>query len=476
MPFGNDVSQLPISFGSLSEFPDDPIACMRRLHDEHGNLAVLQDGTQRIVFVFGPEYNQQVLSDSERFHSRFFAVRGPKRSAQRHVTSGLLSMNGDEHKQHRRLVMEPFQKRSIVRYHESICRLVNDMLDDWNLGDVRDVHAEMTHFMLRLTSAILFGLDVPEVAYRLGTMIDRWVHMNHETGMGAFVSDSRYTSNYESLLELAEELEADVRSLIETRRTNAELGSDVLSLLIRAYDEEGRIDDAQLSGHVALLFGAAHLTTAHTLTWTLFLLSQHPSLARATVDEVTSVCSGSHASLDETARMPLVERVIKESMRILPASGYSQRITAEAVQLGPLYLPQGTGVVFSQFITHRIPELYAEPARFLPDRWLTISPSPYAYLPFGAGPRMCIGAPMAMLILKTALPTILKRFRLEMIAGAPVNGRIISTMLGPTSSVPMQVCPPDGRFTAQSVTGNIHDLVELPVSLPKSQAALRRAA
>ena len=110
-------------------------------------------------------------------------------------------------------------------------------------------------------------------------------------------------------------------------------------------------------------------------------------------------------------KLRLLDAVVKESMRVLPASSYSQRIAAVPTQLGPFSLPAGSGIVFSQFMTHHMPELYVDPDAFLPARWLQINPSPYQYLPFGAGPRMCLGAPLAMLILKTVLPTILQRFR-----------------------------------------------------------------
>lgn len=458
------------------EFPDDPIACMRRLHAAHGNIAALQEGTQRIIFVFGPELNQRVLSDSQTFHSRFFAVRGPRGSSQRRLTSGLLSMNGDEHKQNRRMVMGPLQKKTIANYHESICRLTNQMLRDWRIGDVRDMHEEMTQFMLRLTSAILFGLEVPELAYKIGSMIDRWVHMNHRMGMGVFVSDDSFTDNYEQLLELAEELEADIQTMIDLRRSDPNRDGDVLSLLIRAHDDEGILNDEKLIGNVALLFGAAHLTTAHTFTWTLFLLAQHPSIMRSVHEEIAGNLSGLTPSADEVTRLPLVERVVKESMRVLPASGYSQRMNVVDVELGPFHLSPGTAVIFSQFITHHMAGLYPQPNRFHPDRWLEISPSPYAYLPFGAGSRMCIGASLALMILQTALPMILKRYRLSVVPGTEVSGKIVSTMLGPSTSVPMLVSAQDGRFQANPVTGNIHTLVDLPEAPRTNEAPLRRVA
>lgn len=467
-------SALPVTHGRLLDFPDDPIRCMRRLHATHGELAALEEEGQRIVFIFSPSWNQRVLSDAQTFHSRFFAVRGPRNSAQRRLTSGLLSMNGDEHRNHRRMVMAPFQKKTISGYHEAICQLTGELLDSWNAGDIRDMHAEMTAFMLRVTSGILFGLDQPELAFRIGEMTDRWVHLNHNTGMGAFVSDSELLSNYDDLLALADRLEADIQQMIDVRRTGSHNAGDVLSLLIRAHDDQAILNDQRLVGHAALLFGAAHLTTAHSLTWTLFLLAQHPEVMRELAAELEGAFTGDFPALEDVGRLPLLERVIKESMRVLPASGYSQRIAAQPVALGPFQLSPGAPIVFSQFMTHHSPELYSEPESFRPDRWRTLSPSPYAYLPFGNGPRMCIGGPLAMQILKTALPMILRRYRLQVVPGAAINAKIISTMLGPTTPVAMSISAPDGRFAAVPCSGNIHELVDLPQAV--SADSSRRAA
>src|SRR5690606_36595196 len=129
--------------------------------------------------------------------------------------------------------------------------------------------------------------------------------------------------------------------------------------------------------------------------------------------------------------------------------------------LGPLDLPRGTAVIFSQFITHHREDLYEEPEAFRPERWLTIKPSPYEYLPFAAGPRMCIGTSLAMMTLTIALPTILCRFRMTVVPGSRISGLVTSTMLTTTKPFPMQIAEQDGRFEAVPVTGNIHEMVDL---------------
>lgn len=456
-----ESSPLPVTRGRISDFADDPVRSMRRLWAAHGELAALQEESQRLHFVFGPRYTRQVLSDSQRFHSQFFALRGARKSAQRRVTCGLLSMNGEEHKQHRRIVMGPFQKKAITQYHETVVRVSEEMLADWNAGQVRDVSADMTHYMLRLTNSILFGIDLPELAYRIGELTERWVALNHQVGPAAFTSDPHVMAHYEELLSAAEELEAAVKEMILIRR-GGQLGNDVLSLLIRAHETEAGVTDEQLIGHIVLLFGAAHLTSAHTLTWTLFLLSQHPEVMRKLCSELQQRLSGNPPRPDDLEQLSYLEQVLKESMRVMPASSYSQRIASEPVQLGPFLLRRGSVVIFSQFITHHLPELYPQPERFLPERWETLNPSPYAYLPFGAGSRMCIGAALGMMQLKISLPMILNRFKLSMVPHAEVNGRVMSTMLFPTSTVPMLLSEHDGRFDAAPVTGNVHTLIDLP--------------
>lgn len=466
----HSTESVPVMPGKIADFAKDPVVCMRRLWAEHGEVAALEDETQRLHFVFGPNYTRQVLSDSQRFHSQFFALRGSRRSAQRRVTEGLLSMNGEQHKQHRRIVMEPFQKKAIVHYHDTVLRHSDEMLSEWAPHQTRDISADMTHYMLRLTSSILFGIDMPELAYRVGELTERWVALNHRVGPAAFTSDTDAMLHYDELLSAAEELEVAVKEMLETRR-NGQLGRDVLSLLIRAHDAEGGVTDEQLIGHIVLLFGAAHLTSAHTLTWTLFLLAQHPEVMEKLHAEFNDILQGRPPGPDDLDRLPYLDRVLKESMRVLPASAYSQRVAAEPVDLGPFHLQRGAVVIFSQFITHHLPDLYPQPERFLPDRWQTINPSPYAYLPFGAGPRMCIGSALGMMQLKISLPMILSRFKLSSVVDSEVHGRVMSTMLFPTSTVQMHVSEHDGSFEATPVRGSIHSLIDLP-----SAAAKRRVA
>ena len=462
---------LPVSQGNLLDFPDDPIACLQKLHRQHGPIAALEGDGTRLHFVFSPEYNHQVLSDSKTFHSRFFAVRGPRNSPQRRLSSGLLSMNGDVHKRNRRMVMDAFLKKAIQTYLPTIRELTLDMLNNWRAGEERDISREMTEFLLRLTSTILFGMDDRETAYEIGRKVDEWVHLNHELGMSVFVADPGFTARYDELLSFAGRLEADIAGMIERRRQSGG-EHNVLSMILQAHDESGHLSEEELIGQAALIFAAAHLTTAHSLTWALSLLALHPAEMQSLWAELQSLSLTDFPELAQVERAPVLDRTIKESMRVLPASAYSQRIANEPARLGPFDLVRGSGVIFSQFMTHRLADLYPEAATFQPNRWQQLSPSPYAYLPFGAGPRMCLGGPLAMMILKTVVPSILQRFKLTVVPGTMIGAKVISTMLAPQYPIWMRLDEQDGRFQSSPIQGNLAELVDLP----NGTKSFRRAA
>ncbi|MGL4513446.1 MAG: cytochrome P450 [Lacipirellulaceae bacterium] len=464
------TSGLPVTDGSLVDFSRDLLGWFRRLHAEHGPIAMVRDqgqlgGGQSVVLLFDPEFNRQVLSDAATYHARFFGIRGPKRSSQRRVTCGLLAMNGEQHKRNRRMVKEPFGPKAIEAYRPTIAALAAEEVATWRDGDEVDFNQLMTRYMLRVTSRLLFGLDEPGLAYELGEQIAEWVEMNHRMGIGALVPHDEFTEGYEGLLEFAESMERNVLELIRRRRDDPQPGLDVLSLLVRSHDDQGGLSDEELVGQCCVLFAAAHMTTAHSFSWTTFLLAQHPSVMQSLWE---AIHDGTADEPHPTGAPSLLERVIKESMRVLPASAYSQRVCAEPVRLGPFDLPRGTPIVFTPLITQRLAALWPEPTRFDPDRWLTAKPSAYEYHPFGAGPRRCIGGPLAMEVLRTSLPIFLRDWRVSVVPGAEVSAEVKSTMLNPSAGVPVRLerhttlGGGDGAFRASTVTGNIVELVDLP--------------
>ncbi len=236
----------------------------------------------------------------------------------------------------------------------------------------------------------------------------------------------------------------------------------MLSILIEAHDEDGtRLTDSELLGHSAVMYVAGHETTAFTLSWTLLLLAQHPQLL-AEVSAEARAAIGTSAPTVET-KLPLLDRVLKESQRLLPATPYMFiRQATAGFQLDGHELPADTGFIVSPLITHRIPELYEDPLRFDPERWTRIAPTAYEYMPFGAGPRLCIGMGFASQALRIVLPMVLARFGVELVDGAKVSRKVQGITMGPKHGLPMKLLA-SGASTkrATSVRGDIHELVRL---------------
>jgi cytochrome P450 len=442
----------------------DPIGCMCELHQKRGSLVALGpiafgEPTKLHVLAVGPEFNRQVLGDSAKFRTTGQFIHGPPNSAQRRIRFGLTRMNGPQHKQQRQLILPPFHKKAVAGYHQLIVELAQEVIGGWGPGR-RNVYADMRAVTLRIASAVLFGHE-PGDAYRIAHLLDVWARRNF-SGSVWFFPINLPGAPYHRLLKHAERVEREILALVEKRRRDSPGRSDVLSILIQARDDENRgMTDTELVGQATILFGASFETTASTLTWTLFLLAQHPMIMAQLTDELDRVLAGDAPTREQLSELPLLERVIKESMRILPPVPFTIRAADEdAIPVGPLTLGHGTRVICSHFLTHHLPEIYPEPEVFRPDRWLKIDPTQYEYLPFSAGPRACVGAMFAFQVLKISLAIMLQKFRFTVVSGARID-RVVRITMSPRHGMPMLLTENDRRYQSSEVRGQIHEMVKL---------------
>lgn len=427
---------------------------------KYGPLVTMAKGTSERVFLFHPDFNMQVLSNPALFLSPELWRREPETSSLSRLWNGLLTINGNHHKQHRRMMMPSFHKKKVEGYRDEMVARIDRMLNAWKPGEVRDVFQEMRDLTLLIVTKVLFGLENEEETLRMGLLMAEWLERYTSPAVHLLPFDGPGLP-YRRLREVSEKGEACIRELIARKRAQGADGDDVLSMLLQARDEEGgSMSDAELVGQTNILFVAGHETTTNSLTWTFFLLDQHPEVFAALVEELEGELKGSAPTIEQLERLPLLDRVVKESLRLLPPVPMSIRTSSAPFEMGGYSFPEGTMVHYSPFITHRLPDLYPEPERFLPDRWIQSEPPVYGYIPFSQGPRRCIGATMATLEIKLTLAMLLPRYRLSLAPGIRVDPLVRATMR-PKAGLPMRIHTQDKQYTRSEVRGRIRDLVAL---------------
>ncbi len=448
--------------GNLIKFYRSPLNYLRKVHSKYGELASFASNSpSAVIFAFGPKYNQLLLANPQQFHSAGLTIPGPENSAHRRIGRGIFSMNNGEHQQNRQLLMPGFHGRIIEQYHQRIVQLSQAFADRLPTNQIFNFSEEAKQYALQVSCDLLFGLDGFPHAEKIGELIEQWFTLDRSIGVRLFRFNYPGTP-YNRLLKHAERLELEVLDMLRHKRANLKSeAQDVFSMLLQAkFDNGTSLTDAELVGQANMLFTAAHETTANTLTWMLFLLAQHPAIVAQLVDEMDGLLHGAPPSFEQLQKMPYLDAVIKESLRILPPVVFHSRLSTVPFRLGPYNLPERTTVVFSHYITHHMAEIYPEPEKFLPERWNTIKPTVYEYLPFGAGSRTCIGANFARMTLKIGLSILLQRYRFQVAPNAKIDHKVVLTM-SPKHGMPMILHPQDRQFVASSVRGDIHGMVDL---------------
>ncbi len=339
--------------------------------------------------------------------------------------------------------------------------IIDRSLDSWAIHRPIDMHQLMRRLSLTLSSRFLFGTDDVERSTRLSTALENF--LGQAAAHGASIIPVNLAGlPYRRMLKCAEELERLIQEMIEIKRRADNAGRDVLSIMVRACTQDDpAFTEAELPGHTVFMFGASYETAADAMGWTLFLLAQHPDVALQLLDELDAAQLSDLPTLDELDALPLLNAVIDESMRLLPPVPYTVRTATMPTELDGVMLKRGDRVVISHYMTQHLPELYPEPNRFLPERWFNLKADPYSYLPFSAGPRLCVGYHFAMAEIRLALLKIIRRFRLTVIPGSRIDRKVRVTM-NPTFGLPMMLHCQDRAFKTSPVTGQIHEMVDLP--------------
>lgn len=450
--------------GSTIRFFGDPLKTLRELHRTYGKVATVSRGTADIVCLFGADLNRAVLSDPNRFQNAAdLPIRVPRGSALERLTHFLVGMNGDGHRRLRRAMVPLFSPRALEYHRDNIVTATNRGLNTWLPGSDVDLSTMTADLALRVAFRCLFGLDLDDSNRPLADMIVNFI--GGATSMKTVAAPLPVPGlPYWTFLRQCARLEKTLLELVASRRADATDRHDMLSTLLSVDDGTGtKLPDDVLVGLVNEMFLAGHETTARTLGWTLFLLERHPLVMSALLDELSKL-DGEAPTVEQLSSLPVLDSVVKESMRLLSATAFLFfRRNRSPVELGGYEIPPGASIVISPLMTHHMAEIYLDPDHFKPARWKEAKPGPYEYLPFGAGPRTCLGAPFASVSLRVLLAMIVQRFKIRVAANADVSYHARGIILAAKHGIPARIEKQDGVATPPApIRGNMGDFVALP--------------
>jgi len=409
--------------GVMSEFSRDTFGFIERCRD-FGDVVSMRFLYLTAYFLYHPNDIEYVISTNAKNFIKSRNQRSPL--FRRLVGNGLLTSEGEVWKRQRRLAQPAFHRNRINAYAETMADYARRMISTWRAGEVRDIHRDMMRLTLEIVVKTLFNADVSADADKVGRVLSRIVTPFAGQATIKWIMDNRLpTITHRRFNRDAREIDTIVYRIIEERRRRGRDEGDLLSMLLKAHDEDGsHMKDEQLRDEVMTIFLAGHETTALTLTWAWYLLAQNPETEKKFHAELAEVLAGRLPTMEDLSRLQYTEMIAKESMRLYPPAYALGREAVKECAIGGFRVPAGAQVFMFQWVTQRDPRFFPEPEKFYPERWtedFTNSLPKYAYFPFGGGPRACIGNYFAMMEVVLLLATIGQRFRFSLLADHPVN-------------------------------------------------------
>lgn len=409
---------LPV-LGSYLSMMRDPLGFFLDVAQNTGPMARLRFGPYLYVLASEPEAVRRVLLESPR---RYRKSRN-YRSLERVLGKGLLTSEGDFWRRQRKLAQPAFHHKRLELLVAAMAEATADMIARWKqerVGTEIDVHAEMMRLTLRIAGKTLFGVDLDGQAAEIGEAVSTLLpYANAEVEQPVRLPFWVPTPEHLRIRRALTRLDEMVYGIIRERRASGKRHDDLLDMLMAATDEESGegMTEVQLRDEIMTLILAGHETTASTLSFALHLLAQNPAWADALRDEAAQIIPTDTVGMAQARSLEVTGRIIEESMRLYPPAWAYEREALEDDVLDGYPIRAGTPVVICTWSQHRLTRFWDDPERFDPDRFLpdAVAARPrQAYLPFGDGPRVCIGKAFAMLESKVLLAMMVRDLDLRL--------------------------------------------------------------
>jgi len=413
----------------------DPANTLVTMQQKYGNVFKFGAGAVAFTVLLGPDANRYILSEN------------PGNFTWREALKGLIIVDGDtalvvsdgpEHQRRRRLVQPAFATRAINGYVDVMVDEANRTIDEWRVGSEVNLYDELRRAIRRIAIRTLFGDTLGDRSEEFGDALAKAIDYVNRP-MQTMVQMPLPFTGYFGAVKGRKRADEIVQAEINRRRALPPADNDLLDRLINSTDDEGgaALSDAEVLDQVVSLVAAGYDTTSGAAGWTMHELLHNDGEWKRAAVEVQAVVGDDRLTVAHLARMPHLDRVIDESLRLWPPAFISARKATNAFEYDGHSIKAGAQVMYSPYVTHRMPELWPEPDCFNPDRWIDLEVDPYAFVPFGGGYRRCIGFAFATQELKVLVAEVLRRVEVQGLRSSVARTGVAT--LSPKNGVPVRI-------------------------------------
>ncbi len=426
-PFGHPL------LGNLKHLRVRVLDFFAELQEKFGDITTVRFAIRNVTYIQNPEYIYYVLQENNRNYTKSLRYEQLKYL----LGNGLLTSEGEFWLRQRRMIQPAFHKHQLSSLANEMAVCTDEMLLQWEKnysGKSFNLSAEMMALTLQIVGKTLLNADVKSDAKNVGDALSfllREVNIRTRTPilLPLWVPAPKHLKIKSAIATINKVLD----KIFDDRRANPSERNDLLTMLMEArYEDTGLpMENNQLRDEVMTLFVAGHETTANALSWTLLLLLQNPECLSKCIDEIKKAIGTKTPEFTDLQNLKYLYMCIEESMRIYPPAWIIGRKTIRKDQIGNYKIPSGHNVLISPYALHRDKRYWPDPEKFIPERFLPeeVKKRPKnSYLPFGAGPRMCIGNNFAIMEMQIVLSMILQKFQLHLIPNKVVTPEPLITL------------------------------------------------
>ncbi|WP_273837515.1 cytochrome P450 [Halococcus sp. PRR34] len=432
---------LPL-LGNTHRYSRDPFSFIETLTRSYNGLSTFTLGTEQTYLVTEPKEIERILVSEDSKFRKSQTIRSG--SIDDLLGDGLLMSGGDFWQRQRQRAQPAFAPSRVMNFGEEISEYAETMLSHWNDGEVVKIDPAMARITVKVIVSVMFGTELDDqTTEKVQNNLEPLGKMFEPKPAQFLLPEWVPTPERVEFENAVDNLEEVLDTLVYRRKGTEDGEMDLLSILLRAQSDVDEVTEELVRDELMTMLLAGHDTTALSLTYTWYLLSQHPEIERRVHDEIDEILGNESPTASDVRDLDLTERVIQEAMRLYPPVYTIFREPTEPIQLGGYRIPKGALVMLPQWGVHRDPRWYDDPESFDPDRWTTDRASErpnYSYFPFGGGPRHCIGKHLSMLEAQIILATVAQNYRLRL---APEQSENLdfapSLTMHPSEPIQMQV-------------------------------------